>query len=460
MSRPDSGQAQGSVMDTLGSWGAGVWSYAASSLNSLMGYEELNVVNPESSEAQQGPTGKADKRQEEFTNYKDFIGMDITSLVSLPVWIMEPFTMLQKMAEIMEYNDRLDKALECDDPYVRLAWVVGFTMAPWGAVERAWKPFNPILGETFELELENGVRYLAEQVCHHPPIGAAHAEGNGWSYDIVSAPTTRFNGNSVDVFPLGRSRIRLKKTGEVFSLVPPPSKANNVIIGRVWIDTAGDYSLINTTTGAKCSMYFTPCGWFGSGRYEISGHIITETGKKVIALSGKWNSHLDMVKCDEEGDPIKDAETIRLWECAPKPAGDKYSLTYFARRLNVGKGLSPLASDSRRRPDRAALEGGDHGSAGQEKYALEEVQRAEKREREKKGETWAPRWFRKPADKTVLPNEYSEEEVPMWEFTGEGFNQPKPSAPSDGDCSGKGFFPWQYSDILQRLRPASSGSAS
>lgn len=45
----------------------------------------------------------------------------------------------------------------------RLAWVVGFTMAPWGAVERAWKPFNPILGETFELELENGVRYLAEQ---------------------------------------------------------------------------------------------------------------------------------------------------------------------------------------------------------------------------------------------------------------------------------------------------------
>ncbi len=37
-------------------------------------------------------------------------------------------------------------------------------MAPWGAVERAWKPFNPILGETFELELENGVRYLAEQV--------------------------------------------------------------------------------------------------------------------------------------------------------------------------------------------------------------------------------------------------------------------------------------------------------
>ncbi len=50
---------------------------------------------------------------------------------------------------------------------------------------------------------------------------------------------------------------------------------------------------------------------------QISGHIITETGKKVIALAGKWNSHLDMVKCDEEGDPIKGAETTRLWEVGP-----------------------------------------------------------------------------------------------------------------------------------------------
>lgn len=33
MSASDPGQSQGSVMDTLGSWGAGVWSYAASSLN-------------------------------------------------------------------------------------------------------------------------------------------------------------------------------------------------------------------------------------------------------------------------------------------------------------------------------------------------------------------------------------------------------------------------------------------
>ena len=45
--------------------------------------------------------------------------MDITSLVTLPVWIMEPYTMLQKVAEIMEYTDLLDKAATTPDEYER-----------------------------------------------------------------------------------------------------------------------------------------------------------------------------------------------------------------------------------------------------------------------------------------------------------------------------------------------------
>ena len=43
----------------------------------------------------------------------------------------------------------------------------------------------------------------ARQVSHHPPIAAAHAENERWVYDIVSAPTTKFLGNSVDIYPVG-----------------------------------------------------------------------------------------------------------------------------------------------------------------------------------------------------------------------------------------------------------------
>ena len=170
-------------------------------------------------------------------------------------------------------------------------------MGPFGAIERPYKPFNSVLGETFEYTTPAGARYLAEQVSHHPPVGAGHGEGELWAYDLVSAPKTKFLGNSVEVYPIGRTRIRLKPTGEVFSLVPPTSKAHNVILGSTWIDTYGDYTLVNATTGArapprggggggvrlarsalltpqsnagaKAYMYYQPCGWFGSGRYEV-----------------------------------------------------------------------------------------------------------------------------------------------------------------------------------------------
>lgn len=40
-----------------------------------------------------------------------------------------------------------------------------FLVSPFGAAERTWKPFNPVLGETFEADkLANNAYFVAEQV--------------------------------------------------------------------------------------------------------------------------------------------------------------------------------------------------------------------------------------------------------------------------------------------------------
>ena len=359
--------------------------------------------------------------------------------------------MLQNMAEIMEYAECLDKAATCEDPYLRMAWVVAFTMGPFAAIERPWKPFNPILGETFEYYTkDNGIKYLAEQVSHHPPVGVSHGENDLWTYDLVASPKTKFLGNSVEIFPVGRTRIKLKGTGEVFSLVPPPSKAHNLIIGSTWVDTSGDYSLLNATTGAKASIYFQPCGWFGAGRYEVSGTVKNAEGVPMMALSGKWNSHLDCVKCDENGDPIPGEETIRLWTCRAKPEDDPYSFTHFAHILNSCEGVNPMPSDSRRRPDRALLELGQSSDSAVAKHHLEEMQRAERKEREKKGAEWKPRWF-KPLDTEALPGEYSNEECPQWEFTGEFLGLAARPECAPEEVQGTGFVPWEHPDMHPKL---------
>jgi hypothetical protein len=43
------------------------------------------------------------------------------------------------------------------------------------------------------------------QVSVKPPVAVAHAETPHWVFDQVSAPTTRFTGNTVEVYPTGEA---------------------------------------------------------------------------------------------------------------------------------------------------------------------------------------------------------------------------------------------------------------
>lgn len=47
------------------------------------------------------------------------------------------------------------------------------------------KPFNPLLGETFEyVDEERGVKFFTEQVSHHPPICAATLESEHFLMEV------------------------------------------------------------------------------------------------------------------------------------------------------------------------------------------------------------------------------------------------------------------------------------
>lgn len=458
---PEAGTSNPTILGTLWGWGGSVVQYATDQVNNFLGWEDLEVVDPEADKAEKGTDAKNDEgvcQQERkqawgTKQFQQYIGMDVTSLLSVPVWIMEPFTILQKAAEIMEYTELLDKADACQDPHERFAWLAAYCVSPFGAAERAWKPFNPILGETFELDAGNGVRYLAEQVSHHPPVCAAHAENSHFQYDLVSAPTTKFLGNSLEVYPYGRTRITLRSHKEVYTLVPPNAMVHNIVIGRTWVDAFGPLYIHCGTTGATCILNFTPCGWFSYGRYEFSGYVTDKEGVKRVKLTGKWNSHCDMAVCDADGMVAPDVEPIRLWTCEAKPKGDYYSFTNYAHKLNSSEGIkTPLPSDSRRRPDRAALAKGEMTNAGSEKYRLEEMQRAEKRQRDAKGDAWTPRWFTPVPDAELIEGELGLDKVPFWQFNGKYLTLPQTEInKAHEDVDGKAFNPWQYPEIHDQL---------
>lgn len=109
--------------------------------------------------------------------------------MTLPVSFNEPTSLLQRVAEDLEYTDLLDIAAGRTDSMERLVYVASYAASEYAStIGRVAKPFNPLLGETFEyVRPDKGYRFFVEQVSHHPPIGAAWAESPKWDYWVSSS---------------------------------------------------------------------------------------------------------------------------------------------------------------------------------------------------------------------------------------------------------------------------------
>jgi hypothetical protein len=116
------------------------------------------------------------------------IGKDMTKM-TLPVSFNEPTSLLQRVAEDLEYTDLLDIAAGRSDSMERLVYVATYAASEYAStIGRVAKPFNPLLGETFEyVRPDKGYRFFVEQVSHHPPIGAAWAESPRWDYWVSAS---------------------------------------------------------------------------------------------------------------------------------------------------------------------------------------------------------------------------------------------------------------------------------
>jgi hypothetical protein len=307
-------------------------------------------------------------------------------MTSLPIWIFEPTSFLQRMAEPFLYANFLQKAAEAEEPIHRLAWLAAFNVAILSNTERSGKPFNPILGETFEFVAPSGFKFLAEQVSHHPPIGAAITASPLWTCKQEAHVKTKFHGNSIEIFAVGNTHIIMNKTGEHFVWKQPNSCAHNIFVGGMWIDHWGEIEIkSNMSKGERCLLKFHKTGWFGDNRRSVSGSIFDSRGNLRIMLVGKWNSYLCAKNIDDKGK--KSEEEYFLWQKVPEECDNKFKLPPFTRNelCKLDKKYERILppTDSRLRSDRRALEEGDLTLAGAEKYKIEERQRAEASARKK-----------------------------------------------------------------------------
>uniref|UniRef100_A0A8C2X176 Oxysterol-binding protein n=1 Tax=Cyclopterus lumpus TaxID=8103 RepID=A0A8C2X176_CYCLU len=360
---------------------------------------------------------------------RNCIGMEL-SKITMPVIFNEPLSFLQRLTEYMEHVHLVHRANGCSDSIERMKCVAAFAVSAVASQwERTGKPFNPLLGETYELVREDlGFRLLSEQVSHHPPVSAFHAEGLERDFVFHGSiyPKLKFWGKSVEAEPRGVITLELPRYNEAYTWTNPTCCVHNIIVGQLWIEQYGNVEVVNHRTGERCCLNFKPCGLFGKELHKVEGYILDKSKKKLCALYGKWTECLYAVEPaafeahnrtsdrkrsgragseDQEEVPSPAGDTVEmvpgsrlLWRIAPRPANstEMYSFTSFAMQLNELRvemeGALPH-TDCRRRPDIRAMENGDIDLAGEEKKRLEDKQRAGRKNRCRLDEEWETRWF-------------------------------------------------------------------
>lgn len=319
---------------------------------------------------------------------KDSIGKDISKL-TVPVYMNDASSLLQKCGSSMEYIDILDKACAEKEQAMRLAIVSVFGCSMTTSAERSCsKPFNPLLGETFELTTDE-FEFLSEQVSHHPPVCANYARGrkSNYIYWNNTKTNTKFNGKGMDLYHQYRTYVDLPDYKERYEIQTPSMSLHNLIVGTMYLDIGGTLkSKILDQPNLACQIRFQKKGWISREEYKCEGEVYEtqpEKGKKgrmLYKIHGRWSSDIFITAFMPDQYAINGKLDESTTQCffSKNPYPEKwaymYGMSHFSLQLNyfpswLQKTVAP--TDSRRRPDQRALENGDMILAAKEKDRLE-----------------------------------------------------------------------------------------
>jgi len=137
---------------------------------------------------------------------------------SLPVKLFEARSYLQKLTDPFIFTRHLDSAASAVDPIVRMQCIITAMVAGYHRAFLNWaKPFNPILGETWEASLADGTSIFLEQVSHHPPVSAFQMVGAHGRYYFhgIARPSLTYKANAIKTQGKGHRCIEFADGGVV-----------------------------------------------------------------------------------------------------------------------------------------------------------------------------------------------------------------------------------------------------
>ncbi|KAM4550525.1 oxysterol-binding protein-related protein 10 isoform 3-T3 [Fundulus diaphanus] len=362
------------------------------------------------------------------------LGMDLTRVV-LPTFILEKRSLLEMYANFMAHPDMflsITAGATAEDRIVRFVeyYLTAFHEGRKGAVAK--KPYNPVLGETFHCSWEvprdkvkplvrsnlgptreSGrgsnnsqlgedspegsyrVRFVAEQVSHHPPVSGFYCECRERQMCVNAHVWTKskFMGMSVGVSMVGEGVLCLLEHDEEYIFTLPCAYARSILTVP-WVELGGKVSINCIKSGYSATVTFHTKPFYGGKVHRVTAEVKhNPTSTIVCKAQGEWNGTLEFTYSSGE---TKVIDTSKLPVTRKKLRPVERQGRTESRRLwqHVTKSLKE----------------GNIDEATAHKHRLEESQRVEERKRAADNKPWKPKYFTKEGEGWIYNN-------PLWKST-------------------------------------------
>ncbi|CDW89867.1 oxysterol binding family protein [Stylonychia lemnae] len=328
--------------------------------------------------------------------------------ISLPIKVFDSKSFLEKIAMFMKMAPHyFEKAAaisqkDFNSSLQRFKLAVAYAVSIRQFTAQMRKPFNPILGETYEARLGN-YKIGLEQISHHPPISYY----NLWSthhqdFKVYGSLEYRqvIGANSAGGHGFGPLIVEFKG-GQKIEIRSPITEVSGILYGVRAFNIYDTMTIKDTKNNLFCEIVFNPdkkSGFkslFGMG----GGKSALNDDQRVDYIEGVISNRDNIDYKKNRGKLNEGTDYICLvnghWTEDLYIDGVKYWHIDDFKGLQVRPSQNPLPSDCRFREDLVHLINTDEDTGQKWKVILEERQRYDrklredaKKKRQKTGKKW------------------------------------------------------------------------
>ena len=211
--------------------------------------------------------------------------------LSLPIRIFEPRSMLERYTDWFSFaTDLLNKAGSCKDKIESFKYVILFSLSALFRSSEQLKPLNPMLGETYECEWEDGSKFYLEHTCHTPPISHFYIKSSKNLFIVSGYIDMGMGGmmkamfnNSMQMIPKGKITVYLPELKQTISFQFPKITMGGAIWGQRYVYWSDHMKFEDHENNLKAVIAFA------NARKELKGKRIHDIYGKLFKYN--YNSN-------------------------------------------------------------------------------------------------------------------------------------------------------------------------